>query len=256
MKIQFIGTGSGKASLKRFHSSLLITSGGYNLLIDCGDGISKALLYNSIEFNSIEGILITHFHPDHYSGIAALLVQMKLTGRTSSLAVFVHQSNLEYLQRFIYQSYIFIERLGFELRFIPFTEDELVRINDSLVLLTKQNSHLAAYKGFDRNNELSFSCSSIMFEEGNKTVLFTGDIGDKEDLFLFNNKKIDLLISEVSHVEIADILKAFRSQKISGLYLTHISDDDDSKLEKLYASIFDNEKKIIAAAFEGLIINL
>ena len=72
MVITFIGTGSGEASLKREHSSILISSEKFNLLIDTGDGISKAILKAGIDFNSINGIIFTHLHPDHYSGLAVL----------------------------------------------------------------------------------------------------------------------------------------------------------------------------------------
>ena len=73
MKIKFVGTSSGKASLNRFHSSLLLSSENYNLLVDAGDGISRALLVNGINFNSINGIIFTHLHPDHFSGLPALI---------------------------------------------------------------------------------------------------------------------------------------------------------------------------------------
>ncbi len=252
MKIQFVGTGSGKTSLKRFHSSLLITSAEYNLLIDCGDGISKALLFNNISYNSINGILITHLHPDHYSGLAALLIQMKINNRSSGMDIYIHESNLEYLQRFIYNSYIFIERLGFELKFISFEEDRKWEINNSLKLTAKQNSHLAAYKEFDTKNELGFSCISLLLEDDNVTVFYTGDIGDKEDLFLFKDKKIDIFISEMSHVEIEDILNAFRMQKISKLYLTHISDVDEIKIHEIFKLIPNGEKDKIFLTFDGL----
>ena len=88
MKIKFIGTGSGKTSLNQFHSSLLLISKNYNLLVDAGDGISRALLFNEIEFNIIDGILLTHLHPDHFSGLATLIVQMKMMKRKNSLDIF------------------------------------------------------------------------------------------------------------------------------------------------------------------------
>ncbi len=256
MKIQFIGTGSGKTSLKRFHSSLLVTSAGYNLLIDCGDGISKALLFNNVPVNLIDGILITHFHPDHYSGLAALLIQMEINNRTSGGDIYIHNSNLEYLQRFISNSYIFPQRLGFELKFIPFEENRKWEINNSLKLTAKQNLHLASYKKYDAKNELGFSCISLLLEDDKETVFYTGDIGDKGDLYLFKDKKIDILISEISHVEIEDILNAFRLQKISKLYLTHISDEDEIKIREILKSISKEEKDKILIAQDGLAVNL
>ncbi|MCU0415336.1 MAG: MBL fold metallo-hydrolase, partial [Ignavibacteriaceae bacterium] len=81
MKITFIGTSSGKVSLTRFHSSLVISSEKYNLLVDAGDGISRAIISNGINFKKINGVLFTHLHPDHFSGLPALIVQMKMMNK-------------------------------------------------------------------------------------------------------------------------------------------------------------------------------
>ncbi|MDZ7623513.1 MAG: hypothetical protein U5J96_03575 [Ignavibacteriaceae bacterium] len=54
MKITFLGTSSGKASLNRYHSALLFTSEKYNLLVDAGDGISRALMSNGITLQLFE----------------------------------------------------------------------------------------------------------------------------------------------------------------------------------------------------------
>ncbi len=256
MKIQFIGTGSGKTSLKRFHSSLLIFEGGYNLLIDCGDGISKALLYNKIDLNLINGILITHFHPDHYSGLASLLIQMKINNRTSGMDIFIHKSNLEYFTGFIFNSYVFTERLGFELRFFPFENNLMFAAGNSLKITAMQNSHLDDYRIYDTKRELGFSCVSLLIKGKGSTLFYTGDIGSIDDLFLFENKKIDVLISEISHVEIKHILKAFRLRKISKVYLTHIGDDDEDKIAGALVKILDDEKDKIVFAYDGMKIIL
>ncbi|MCK5087559.1 MAG: MBL fold metallo-hydrolase, partial [Melioribacteraceae bacterium] len=91
MKVTFIGTGSGKVSLERFHSSILVSKKNSNLLIDVGDSISRALLNLNISINSIDQILISHNHADHYSGIASLVTQMKLLERSKPLKIFTHQ---------------------------------------------------------------------------------------------------------------------------------------------------------------------
>src|SRR5690606_40471278 len=77
MEIKFVGTGSGQTSLNRYHSSFLINTGGFNLLVDAGDGVSRALMHQKVLYNFIDGVLISHFHPDHYAGLTSLIVQMK-----------------------------------------------------------------------------------------------------------------------------------------------------------------------------------
>ena len=90
--IVFVGTSSGKTSLKRFHSSLLVKSHSFNLLIDCGDGTSKALLSQGISIDLIDGILFSHLHPDHSAGFPSLIVQMKQLKRVKKLKIFCHKN--------------------------------------------------------------------------------------------------------------------------------------------------------------------
>ena len=78
MKIIFLGTSSGKVSVTRNYSSILFSSGEYNLLVDAREGISRSLVKNNISFDSVDGILLTHLHPDHSAGLPGLIIQMKM----------------------------------------------------------------------------------------------------------------------------------------------------------------------------------
>ena len=142
MKIKFIGTGSGKTSLKRFHTSFLISSTNHNMLVDCGDGISRAILNQNISFKSIDSILISHLHADHYAGLASLLTQMKLTGRTKVLSIFIHSREKDFIEDFISHSYLFKERMSFELKIIPFVDKREITANENINFTARLNSHL------------------------------------------------------------------------------------------------------------------
>jgi ribonuclease Z len=131
MKIKFLGTGSGQTSLNRFHSSFLISSSNHNLLVDCGDGISKAILKQNINFNSIDSILISHFHADHFAGLPSLLTQMKLSSRKNDLTIFVHSSEKDFLEDFIFHSYLFKERMTFNLKIISFDEETEIKVSEN-----------------------------------------------------------------------------------------------------------------------------
>lgn len=250
-KIKFIGTGSGKTSSHRFHSSFIISGGGYSLLVDAGDGISRALLKMNLGFESFDGILISHLHPDHYAGLASLLVQMNITGRTKKLQIFTHHSLSETVKDFIYRSYIFREKMDFELEYIHFSEDEQIVINDRLRFKARQNSHLDDYKKFDVKNVLPFSCSSFLFGTGPANIFYSGDVGSAEDLLLFNDVKIDVMISEISHVGFDDILNAQSLINPASIYLTHISDEDESLVAEKINSLSENLRGKIAAAYDG-----
>ncbi len=249
-EIKFIGTGSGKISLNRFHSSFLIFTKKFNLLVDAGDGISKALLLQKIDFNSIDGILISHLHADHYTGLPSLIAQMKMINRTKDLTIFVNENLINFIEELINRSYIFLERLGFKIHFSGFNNDDVIHINDNFNFLPKQNSHLDEYVKYDKQNKLDFSCSSFLFKINKSDVFYTSDISGKEDLYLFRDFKIDCIISECTHVNLEDIILAFNQLKAKRLYLTHISDEVEGHLSKLKSS--STKEDVIVAAFDGL----
>jgi len=124
VKIKFLGTGSGKTSIDRFHSSLLFTSEKYGLLIDTGDGVSRALMSYGINFCSLNGILFTDLHPDHFPGLPSLIVQMKMMNRNEPLDIFIHDSLKTIVEEILICSYLLPERMGFEIHYKNFLDDE------------------------------------------------------------------------------------------------------------------------------------
>lgn len=256
MKIKFIGTGSGVTSLKRFHSSILISATGYKLLIDAGDGISRALLSSKIPYNKIDGIIISHLHPDHYSGIASLIVQMKAAGRKNNLDIFIHRSLEENIENFLRQSYIFYERLNFKIKYRAYEHWERNRAAEGFYFTSKQNTHLEHYRGFDKGNTLSYSSSSFLFEYKNRNILYTGDIGSKEDIYLFKGEKMSIIISEITHLKIAELLPILKELKADKIFLTHISDGEEAKLKKFYKTLSKEEAERITAAYDGMTVDI
>ncbi len=256
MSIKFIGSGSGKTSLKRFHSSILFSTNDFVILVDAGDGISKALLSLNISFNEIDGILISHLHPDHFAGLSGLIIQMKLIKRTKKLKIFIHKNLIENVKNFLFQSYIFSANLSFEIVFIEFEESKELTIVKNFKFISKQNSHLEKYKKFDENNLLSFSSSSFLFFIDDKKIFYTGDIGHKSDLFSFKDYEIDLLITEISHVSLEEINSAGIILKAKKIYLTHISDVDEENINSFFKSLNEDKRGKFVTAYDGLSFNL
>lgn len=252
VEIKFIGTSSGKTSLNRYHSSFLINSNGFNLLIDAGDGISRALMNQKISFNFINAILISHLHPDHYSGLTSLIVQMKMYERNETLSVYCHETNSQFIKDFIYRSYLFEERLGFKINIHSFNQDEKIELSDGLKITARQNSHLDKNITQDNINKIGFSCSSFLINSGNKNILFTGDIGEKKDLFVFSEQKIDLMITEITHITPEELVDGFKRLNPQKLFITHLSEEDENKVKKLSYELPDEDRRKVVAAFDGL----
>lgn len=74
MKIKFIGTGNMTLS-NRANTSILID----NILFDIGAGTMRQLELLNTDFKTINYIVLSHFHVDHFLDIAYYLLKRHLT---------------------------------------------------------------------------------------------------------------------------------------------------------------------------------
>jgi ribonuclease BN (tRNA processing enzyme) len=263
VEIKFLGTGSGKTSLTRHHSSFLLSTGklpdgkdSYNLLVDAGDGISRAFLQQKIPVDSIDGILLSHFHPDHYTGLASLIVQMKMEGRENKLELFAHESSISFLEEFIYQSYLFPGKLNFNLEFNAYKINDPFLAYNSFSITARQNNHLDSSIPYDIKRRLTFSCCSFLMKIEDKNIFYTGDIGSKNDLYIFQGYPIDIMISEITHISPDELLESFKKLNPKKLLITHISEEDENKLKDFHYQLTETDRKKIIQAFDGLEIKI
>ena len=240
MELTFIGTGSGKTSLNRFHTSILLTENDHNLLIDTGDGISKALLSSNVNVRSIDSILISHTHADHFSGITSLLTQMKIERRTEPLNIFIHATFSDFLKNIINVSFLFQETIGFELNILDYEFNKAFRLENDIEILPKQNSHIQNKDNITNYNWLKFASSSFLIRSNKLNVFYTADIGSKNNLFLFDDFSIDYMITEATHIAFSEIVDSVKIIDPKECYLVHINDEELLKNE---INRLSNEKK-------------
>lgn len=255
MELIFIGTGSAIESLNRFHSSFLIQSKNYNLLIDAGDGVSKALLKQEVNYCSIDGIIFTHFHPDHFSGLGGLIVQMEFLQREKPLQIFTHQELIPFVTDYLHLSYLFEQKISYKIEFVGFEHEKEFDVCDKIKVKSKCNTHIDAYKIYDEENKNYFSSSGFLFNLKDKKLFYTGDVGCKDDLLLFTEEKIDYMITEITHISTEDITETAKKLHPSKLYLTHISDDDLQKIETIISKT-SLQNILTIKAVDGLKFNL
>jgi ribonuclease Z len=255
MSIVFIGTSSGRTSLSRFHSALFIDYQNSGLLVDAGDGVSKALLNSNKKYDDINYILLIHFHADHFGGIAALITQMKIYGRTLPLKIFTNAGLKNTLLSYLNSCYLFMDRLGFNLNVLEVEENTDVKLNQFLSFILRRNNHLTR-KTNVQHDDIKFISSSCLFIADNKNIFYTSDIGSAEDLEIFNNYHIDILISETTHIQLDSIIEFADKFKIKNIYLTHIDEPSEKKIIDWAEKIRSRNKINIQVAEDGMIINL
>lgn len=253
MQLNFIGTGSGRTSLKRFHSSLLFKTNEKNILIDVGDSVSRALLNQDIHFNSITDIIISHYHSDHLAGLPSLLTQMIIKERMEPLKIYTHSELVKSIIAFLEISNIFTKKLNFHFEIIPFNFDKEFKVSDNFKFTSKQNTHITNKHGID-NNDLRFISSSFLFTVGKKKIVYTSDVGSSKDLYLLNDIQADLFITETTHLSFNDLENAAIILNSAKIYLTHI--DDETELKNWHNNLSEKKRKKFLLAFDGMIVDL
>ena len=76
-----LGTGGTLPIPERALSSLYVRVNGQSLLIDCGEGTQVGIRRLGWGFRCLDGMLLTHYHGDHCTGIAGLLLSLEKAGR-------------------------------------------------------------------------------------------------------------------------------------------------------------------------------
>ena len=79
--LRFIGSGDAFGSGGRLQTCFLVDAPGVRFLIDCGASSMIGLAAQGVDPESIDAIVLTHFHGDHCGGVAFLLLHAMVVSR-------------------------------------------------------------------------------------------------------------------------------------------------------------------------------
>ncbi len=88
IKITFLGTGSAIPTKKRNHTGILLRYKEQNILFDCGEGIQRQLRIAGLNPCKITKIFISHWHGDHFLGLAGLLQTLEMNDYNKTLEIY------------------------------------------------------------------------------------------------------------------------------------------------------------------------
>src|SRR5437762_13277146 len=100
MTLTILGAGPAAPNRDGACSGYLVQQNGTAVLMDCGSGIAGRLVAHCPP-RRLDGVAISHFHPDHYFDLVALYYGLKFgEQRRSRLPVWIPPGGRDFLDRF------------------------------------------------------------------------------------------------------------------------------------------------------------
>jgi len=218
------GVGEGWPSGDRRHASFLYRCGRTALLLDCGDGMSSAFKAAGIAYEEVDAVLISHMHSDHVGGFSMFVQSLWLQQRRRPLPVYAAPRAITALKAWLEAVVLPPELLGFEIVWRPLRGGDHLRLGEIEVTVSP-TSHLESLRqSFEaRYPATAFEAFSFVIEGSGFRVAHTADIGDVRDLQPLLKKRPDLLICELSHVELEALCAALKASPPARVAFVHVA---------------------------------
>ena len=243
MKIKVLGTGNAFNQEARLNSAYLIETTQATILIDCGFTVPFALQKSSIHFSSIDYILITHYHGDHYAGLASLLLGLKYVSPQYKKLTIIGPGDIKEKLRDLFEvlypgTIDLINELNIDFMSVNPLGDKLQTKYFDLEIYPMEHSNLALPVGY-------------VFEKNGFKIGFSGDTCWHDGLTSFI-ESCDKLILECNfvekvgegHISIQELESSKLIQfKKKHIYLTHLHKESAKKANELgYNFLNDGEE--------------
>lgn len=98
-KLIILGSANAIPDEKHDNTHMVLVGREKMVLIDCANNPLMRLRQAGLDFNRLTDIMLTHFHPDHVSGMPLLLMQMWLSGRQLPINIYGLNYTLDRLEK-------------------------------------------------------------------------------------------------------------------------------------------------------------
>jgi len=223
MKLRILGCGDAFGSGGRFNTCFLVDGSGTRFLIDCGASSMIAMRKFGVDPNSIDAVLITHLHGDHFGGLVFMLMDAQLMSKRTKPLVIVGPKTLAKRLSDALEC-LFPGSTGmtwrYELRIDAFA-DETEWTHGPISVMPYRVKHFCGAPPY----ALRVAC-------GGKTVAYTGDT-EWVDALVPAAREADLFIAEAYfrdkamkfHLNFETLVQHLDAIRPKHLVLTHMSRD-------------------------------
>lgn len=190
-KLILLGTAHAIPHLHQDNSHLLLVSSDRIVLIDTSTNPIVRLRQAGVDPTSLTDLILTHFHPDHVSGVPLLLLDSWLLGRRAPLKIYGLSYTLERIEKLM-DLFGWMHWPGFfSVEFVPLPEDELTPVlqGESFSISSSPVRHMIPNIGL-----------RIEFQPQGQVVAYSGDTEPAPEVVRLANEA-DLLLHEATGEE-------------------------------------------------------
>lgn len=250
MRLTVLGSGTSVPHPRRSSSAHWLDAGGGTLLLDISGPAIHRMAQENCDWPNLDAVWISHFHLDHFGGLAPFLFGTKYAPQTQArrkpLNVFGPRGTEKLLRRFdeANEYGLFKQPFPLKLREVsPRTEFEVFAGLSAETFSTPHTSESLAVR---------------LTHTGGASLVYTSDTGYTEALARFA-RAADLFLMECSffrskpvetHLELADAMKLARLAEPRRVVLAHLYPEwDGVDIEAEARKLWDGE---VIEAQDGL----
>jgi ribonuclease BN (tRNA processing enzyme) len=240
--VQCIGTGDAFGSGGRMNACYLIKSQSITFLVDCGASSLIALKKLAIDPGSIDAIIISHLHGDHFAGIPFIIRETQIAAKRNQgltiLGPIGTRKRIESTLNMLFPSDAEMPT-AFSLEYIE------------LLPFASVNFQTIFLNAFPAIHSYGTNPLSLRIDVDGIIIGYTGDTEWTEHIPRIA-ENADLLICEMftikkrkNHLSLSDLEQHQQQLNSNRLLLVHMSDE-----------VLNNNSIAIEKAFDGMVITL
>lgn len=215
-KLIILGSSNAVASQENENTHMILVGKNRNVMVDCVNNPIRRLEQINISFHDLTDMILTHFHPDHVSGVPLLLMDMWLQGRRKPLNIYGLHYTLDRMERLM-TMYSWADWPGFfpvAFHRLPANEMTPVMECEEFIIFSSPVRHLIPTIG------LRFE-----FKQSKKVLAYSCDTEPCEEV-VHLAQGAELLIHEAAgasqgHSSAEQAGRIASQAEVDGLYLIH-----------------------------------
>ena len=183
-KLVFLGTASAVPDENHENTYMAVLGRKQTILIDCANNTFVRLEQAGISYLDLTDVILTHFHPDHVSGLPSLLLDMWLMGRKAPLTIYGLAYTIERMEKLM-EAYDWASWPGFfPVEFCTIPSEELAPVLESseFRIVASPVHHLIPNIGLridclESGRSIAYSCDTEPCQEVVRLAPGSGCVG-------------------------------------------------------------------------------